>query len=270
LADLRRRGLPWNITAQILGPGGRGLSNPPPRGSSRRWASTTAAVGAATLAEASRRARRSRSRCCSSRLHRGDALARASMAVAALSTTAALIDHIERTHHVFTVEELARAEKPDERRCSQRTALPYASPGRSWRRRSRSSTQELARAHAEGGARALPVREGAWPRRETTGVTLARPPFQSARNPHPRDGRGARRGGHLPAHKLRALCSGYAPRRGTRAARSARSTRASASLERDLHQHIHLENNRALPARRRSSNEPCAAPARRPHRSDNS
>jgi regulator of cell morphogenesis and NO signaling len=195
--------------------------------------------GAATLAEASSRASVSLE-VLLFRLHQATP-SESDITVASMDT-AALIDHIERTHHVFTVEELARAEKL--------MAKVLAAHGDRYAHLEELSqtldelNQELA-VHMQKEERVLFPFLRAMAEAEKTGVTLARPPFHSALNPirvmhEEHDAAG------IYLHKLRALSSGYAPP--PDACGTFRALYESlGSLERDLHQHIHLENNLLFP-----------------------
>jgi regulator of cell morphogenesis and NO signaling len=195
--------------------------------------------GDATLAEASTRAAVSLELLLSRLMHAAPSAG--DIALGAMDA-GALIDHIERTHHVFTVEELARAER-------LMTKVLAAHGDRHPHLKDLSDTldeltQELA-VHMQKEERVLFPYLRALVDAERAGRGLERPPFHSAANPirvmhEEHDAAG------IYLRKLRELSSGYTtPPDGCGTFRALYESLAS--LERDLHQHIHLENNVLFP-----------------------
>jgi regulator of cell morphogenesis and NO signaling len=159
---------------------------------------------------------------------------------------AALLDHLEQRHHTFTRSELERAERLLQKvlaahgaRHPELAEIAQTFEGLS---------QELA-VHMQKEERILFPYLRALEAAAQARLPLGRPAFQSALNPirvmlQEHDAAG------IFLQRLRELTGGYSPP--ADACPTFRALYASfADLERDLHQHIHLENNvlfpRALP-----------------------
>ena len=153
-----------------------------------------------------------------------------------------LIDHIERTHHVFTVTELARADGLMKKvlRAHGHRHVHLGELAQTLEE----LTQELT-VHMQKEERVLFPFIRALAVAKQTGASLARPPFHSALNPI-RVMHEEHEAAGIYLRRLRELATGYQPP--SDACGTFRALYESlSSLERDLHQHIHLENNLLFP-----------------------